>query len=60
MSPARGQRAKNTDLQNLRLHGFEPNQIWCAIVQLACDLIARTQTCAITPPDAGNPYVPTE
>jgi DDE family transposase len=39
--------AKNTGLQNLPLHGFNQNQIWCAIVQLACDLIAWAQTLAL-------------
>jgi hypothetical protein len=39
--------AKNTGLQNLPLHGFNQNQIWCAIVQLACDLIAWTQMLAL-------------
>jgi hypothetical protein len=39
--------AKNTGLQNLPLQGFNQNQIWCAIVQLACDLIAWTQTLAL-------------
>jgi hypothetical protein len=42
--------AKNTGLQNLPLHGFNQNQIWCAIVQLACDLIAWTQTCPARSP----------
>lgn len=35
--------AKDTGLQNLPLHGFDQNRIWCAIVQLACELIAWTQ-----------------
>jgi hypothetical protein len=25
------------------LHGFDQNRIWCAIVQLACELLAWTQ-----------------
>jgi len=35
--------AKDTGLQNLPLHGFDQNRIWCHIVQLACELIAWTQ-----------------
>ena len=35
--------AKDTGLQNLPLHGFDQNRIWCAVVQLACELIAWTQ-----------------
>ena len=30
-------------MANLPLHGFDQNRIWCAIVQLACELIAWTQ-----------------
>jgi hypothetical protein len=35
--------AKDTGLTNLPLHGFDQNRIWCAIVQLACELLAWTQ-----------------
>jgi hypothetical protein len=35
--------AKDTGLQNLPLHGFDQNRIWCAVVQLACELLAWTQ-----------------
>jgi hypothetical protein len=35
--------AKDTGLRNLPLHGFDQNRIWCAVVQLACELIAWTQ-----------------
>jgi hypothetical protein len=35
--------AKDTGLTNLPLHGFDANRIWCAVVQLACELIAWTQ-----------------
>jgi hypothetical protein len=35
--------AKDTGLANLPLHGFDHNRIWCAVVQLACELIAWTQ-----------------
>ena len=36
--------AKDTGLANLPLHGFDQNRIWCQIVQLACELLAWTQT----------------
>ncbi len=32
--------AKDTGLTNLPLHTFNQNRIWCAIVSLACDLLA--------------------
>ena len=35
--------AKDTGLRNLPLKGFAANQLWCAIVMLATDLIAWTQ-----------------
>ena len=35
--------AKDTGLANLPLHRFDQNRIWCAVVQLACELIAWTQ-----------------
>ena len=35
--------AKDCGLRNLPLHGFDQNRIWCAIVMLACELIAWTQ-----------------
>ena len=40
--------AKDTGLANLPLHDFAQNQIWCAIVALAADLTAWTQTLALT------------
>ena len=40
--------AKDCGLTNLPLHGFDQNQIWCAIVMLACELIAWTQMLAFT------------
>jgi hypothetical protein len=40
--------AKDTGLTNLPLHDFDQNQIWCAIVALACDLTAWMQTLALT------------
>jgi hypothetical protein len=39
---------KDTGLANLPLHDFAANQIWCAIVALAADLTAWTQTLALT------------
>jgi len=39
--------AKDTGLTNLPLHDFAQNQIWCAIVALACDLTAWMQTLAL-------------
>ena len=39
--------AKDTGLANLPLHDFAQNQIWCAIVALAADLTAWTQTLAL-------------
>ncbi|MDL9949051.1 IS1380 family transposase [Gordonia sp. ABSL11-1] len=38
--------AKDCGLTNLPLHGFDANRIWCAIVELACELIAWTQILA--------------
>jgi hypothetical protein len=40
--------AKDTGLANLPLHDFAQNEIWCAIVALAADLVAWTQTLALT------------
>ena len=40
--------AKDTGLQNLPLHGFDQNRIWCAIVQLAMELTAWMQMLAFT------------
>jgi hypothetical protein len=40
--------AKDTGLTNLPLHDFDQNQIWCAIVALAGDLLAWMQTLALT------------
>ena len=36
--------AKDTGLTNLPLHDFDQNRIWCAIVALACEITAWTQT----------------
>jgi hypothetical protein len=40
--------AKDTGLANLPLHDFAQNQIWCAIVALAGDLLAWMQTLALS------------
>src|SRR3954463_2587837 len=44
--------AKDTGLANLPLHDFAQNQIWCAIVALAADLLAWMQTLALAGHDA--------
>ena len=44
--------AKDTGLTNLPLHDFAQNQIWCALVTLAADLLAWMQTLALTRHDA--------
>jgi len=44
--------AKETGLRNLPLHGFAQNQIWCAIVTLATDLLAWMGMLALTGHDA--------
>jgi hypothetical protein len=40
--------AKDTGLTNLPLHDFDQNQIWCALVALAGDLVSWMQTLALT------------
>ena len=40
--------AKDTGLRALPLHDFTQNQIWCALVALACELTAWVQTLALT------------
>jgi len=44
--------SKDTGLRNLPLHGFNQNQIWCAIVCLAVELTAWMQMLALTDHDA--------
>jgi hypothetical protein len=39
--------AKDTGLTNLPLHDLAQNQIWCAVVMLALDLVAWTQLLAL-------------
>ena len=43
--------AKDTGLRNLPLHGYAANQIWCAIVTLASDLLAWMGMLALTSHD---------
>jgi hypothetical protein len=43
--------AKDTGLRNLPLHDFGQNQIWCAIVALACELTTWMQLLAFTDAD---------
>ncbi len=40
--------AKDSGLANLPLHDFAQNEIWCAIVALAADLVAWMQTLALS------------
>lgn len=40
--------AKDTGLANLPLHDLAQNQIWCALVALACELTAWSQLLALT------------
>lgn len=40
--------AKDTGLTNLPLHDFAQNQIWCALVELACEITAWMQLLALT------------
>jgi hypothetical protein len=44
--------AKDTGLTNLPLHDFAQNQIWCAIVALACEVTAWMQMLALAGADA--------
>jgi hypothetical protein len=44
--------AKDTGLTNLPLHDFDQNQIWCALIALACDLLAWMQMLALTGTEA--------
>jgi Transposase DDE domain group 1 len=46
--------AKDTGLRNLPLHDFTQNQIWCAIVALACELTAWMQMLAFTDDNANS------
>jgi hypothetical protein len=46
--------AKDTGLRNLPLHDFTQNQIWCAIVALACEITAWMQILAFTDSNGTN------
>ncbi|GAA1658183.1 hypothetical protein GCM10009744_59250 [Kribbella alba] len=46
--------AKDTGLRNLPLHDFTQNQIWCAIVTLACEPTTWMQLLAFTDADGTN------
>lgn len=50
--------AKDTGLTNLPLHGFAQNQIWCAIVALACELTAWMQLLALHNADGARRWEP--
>jgi hypothetical protein len=39
--------AKDTGLTNLPLHDLDQNQIWCALIALACEITAWTQMLAL-------------
>ncbi|OMH25315.1 IS1380 family transposase, partial [Tersicoccus phoenicis] len=39
--------AKDTGLQNLPLHAFDANQLWCHLVMLAAELTAWAQMLAL-------------
>lgn len=48
---------KDSGLRNLPLHDFDQNRIWCAVVALACDLLAWLQTLALVD-DAARRWEP--
>lgn len=50
--------AKDTGLRNLPLKGFAANQLWCAIVMLATDLIAWTQLIGFDPAREASRWEP--
>ncbi len=50
--------AKDTGLTNLPLYGFAQNQIWCAIVALACELTAWMQLLALHDTDGARRWEP--
>src|SRR5664279_3847874 len=47
-----GSGSRKTGLRNLPLHAFAQNQVWCAIVALATDLLAWMGMLALTRHDA--------
>ncbi|MFZ1283131.1 MAG: IS1380 family transposase [Propionicimonas sp.] len=50
--------AKDTGLTNLPLYGFAHNQIWCALVALACELTAWMQLLALHDADGARRWEP--
>lgn len=44
--------AKDTGLTNLPLHDFAQNQLWCAVIAIACELTAWMQLLALHGHDA--------
>ena len=42
--------AKDAGLRNLPLHGFAQNQLWCELVAMASELLARTAMLALEGP----------
>ncbi|MGB7962222.1 MAG: IS1380 family transposase [Propionicimonas sp.] len=50
--------AKDTGLTNLPLYSFAQNQIWCAIVALACELTAWMQLLALHHADGARRWEP--
>jgi hypothetical protein len=50
--------AKDTGLTNLPLYSFAQNQIWCAIVALACELTAWMQMLALADTDDARRWEP--
>ncbi|WP_282006085.1 IS1380 family transposase [Propioniciclava sinopodophylli] len=50
--------AKDTGLTNLPLYSFAQNQVWCAIVALACDLTAWMQMLALADADGARRWEP--
>lgn len=50
--------AKDTGLTNLPLYSFAQNQIWCAIVALACELTAWLQLLALADADGARRWEP--
>ena len=50
--------AKETGLTNLPLYSFAQNQVWCAIVALACDLTAWMQMLALADADSARRWEP--
>jgi hypothetical protein len=50
--------AKHTGLANLPLHEFGQNQIWCALVALACEITTWMQTLALAGHHAARRWEP--